>query len=81
MKADFDRLGGEGKITHESQTIMNSLFMIVELILAIFLERGTQKNNGNSSKPSSRRTNPHSAIPAVTAREKAKTGIRPGIPA
>ncbi|MGG7055956.1 IS66 family transposase [Nitrosomonas sp. ANs5] len=62
MKADFDRLGGEGKITSESQAIMNSLFMIVELILAIFLERGTQKNNGNSSKPSSQTAKDESAL-------------------
>lgn len=43
LKADFDRLGSEGKISSESQAIMNSLFLIVELILAIFLERITQK--------------------------------------
>ena len=62
LKADFYRLGGEGKITSESQTIMNSLFMIVELILAIFLERGTQKNNDNSSKPSSQTAKDESAL-------------------
>jgi len=31
------------KTTSESQAIMNSLFMIEELILTIFLEYGTQK--------------------------------------
>ena len=35
LKKDFDRLGSEGKLSSESQAIMNSLFMIVELILAI----------------------------------------------
>jgi len=53
LKADFDRLGKEGKVTSESQAIMNSLLMIIELILAIFLERSTNKNSKNSSKPSS----------------------------
>ncbi|SDX12266.1 hypothetical protein [Nitrosomonas communis] len=53
LKADFDRLGAEGKLSPENQAIMNSLFMIVELILAIFLERNTKKDSSNSSKPSS----------------------------
>ena len=37
FKADFDRLSVEGKISSETQAIMNSLFMIIELILLIFL--------------------------------------------
>ena len=53
LKAYFDHLGFEGKISSESQAIMSSLFMIVELILAIFLERSTKKDSSNSSKPSS----------------------------
>ena len=43
LKADFDRLGSEGKVSSEIQAIMNSLFMIIELILAIFLERSTKQ--------------------------------------
>lgn len=52
LKADFDRLGSEGKVSSEIQAIMNSLFMIIELILAIFLERTTKKNGKNSNIPS-----------------------------
>ncbi|SCZ86748.1 hypothetical protein [Nitrosomonas mobilis] len=62
LKADFDRLGSEGKLSSESQAIMNSLFMIVELILAIFLERSTKKDSGNSSKPSSQTLKDESAL-------------------
>lgn len=62
LKADFDRLGSEGKISSESQAIMNSLFLIVELILAIFLERITQKDSNNSSKPSSQTEKDESAL-------------------
>ena len=62
LKADFDQLGKEGKVTSESQAIMNSLFMIIELILAIFLERSTNKNSKNSSQPSSQTDKDESAL-------------------
>lgn len=62
LKADFERLCAEGKITCESQAIMNSLFMVVELILAIFLERTTKKDTTNSSKPSSQTGKDESAL-------------------
>ena len=32
LKADFEQLCTEGKITSESKVVMSSLFMIVELI-------------------------------------------------
>ena len=51
LKADFEQLCTEGKITSESKVLMGSLFMIVELILSIFLERVTQKDSKNSSNP------------------------------
>ena len=53
LKADFDALCADGKINSKSKTLMMSIFMIVELILSIFLEKITQKDNKNSSKPSS----------------------------
>lgn len=62
LKADFEKLCVEGKITGESQAIMNSLFMVVELILAIFLERTTKKDTTNSSKPSSQTGKDESAL-------------------
>jgi transposase len=62
LKADFEKLCAEGKITCESQAVMNSLFMVVELILAIFLERTTKKDATNSSKPSSQTGKDESAL-------------------
>ncbi len=41
---------------------MNSLFMIVELIVAIFLERNTKKDSSNSSQPSSQTSKAESAL-------------------
>ncbi len=62
LKADFERLRAEGNISSESQAIMNSLFMVVELILAIFLERTTKKDTTTSSKPSSQTEKDESAL-------------------
>jgi len=53
LKADFEGLCSDGKISNETKVLMSSLFMIVELMLSIFLERKTKKNNKNSSIPSS----------------------------
>ena len=53
LKIDFEKLCADGKITAESKALMMSMFMIVELILSIFLEKTTKKDNKNSSIPSS----------------------------
>jgi transposase len=53
LKADFEQLCADGNITAESKALMMSLFLIVELILSIFLEKTTKKDNKNSSIPSS----------------------------
>jgi transposase len=43
LKTDFENLCAEGRVTCESKALMISMFMIVELILSIFLEKTTQK--------------------------------------
>jgi transposase len=72
LKADFEKLCAEGKITCESQAIMNSLFMVVELILAIFLERTTKKNATNSSTPPSQTGKDESALSHTGSNGKGK---------
>jgi hypothetical protein len=72
LKADFEKLCAEGKITCESQAIMNSLFLMVELILAIFLERTTKKDSTNSSKPSSQTGKDESALSHSGSNSKGK---------
>ncbi len=62
LKTDFEQLCADGNITSESKALMNSLFMIIELILSIFLERSTKKDNKNSSKPSSQTEKDESAL-------------------
>lgn len=73
LRTDFNRLGSEGKLSAESQAIMSSLFMIVELILAIFLERSTKKDSSNSSKPSSQTPKDESALSHPGSNGKGKS--------
>jgi len=73
LKADFDRLGSEGKVSSEIQAIMNSLFLIIELILAIFLERSTKKDSKNSSIPSSQTEKDESALSHLGSNGKGKS--------
>jgi transposase len=53
LKADFKQLSRQGKVSPETGALFNSLLLIVELILSIFLERQTRKTSKNSSLPSS----------------------------
>ena len=62
LKADFEKLCAEGETKNEIKVLMNSMFMIIELMLSIFLERATKKDNKNSSKPSSQTEKDESAL-------------------
>jgi len=53
VKAEFKSLCDSGKVSNEVKVLMNSMLMIMELILSIFLERQTRKNSKNSSLPPS----------------------------
>ena len=52
-KADFELLCAKDKVSPEMKVLFNSLFMMMNLILSIFLEKTTKKHNQNSSIPSS----------------------------
>ena len=62
LKTDFENLCADGKITAESKALMMSMFLIVELILSIFLEKSTKKTNQNSSIPSSQTSKDESSL-------------------
>jgi len=53
IKDEFKKLSSEKKISPESKVLINSLIMLFELILSIFLEKTTKKTSANSSKPPS----------------------------
>ncbi len=53
LKQEFEQLCSAGKVSPEVRVVMNSLLVVVELILSIFLEKKTRKNSKNSSLPPS----------------------------
>jgi len=62
LKADYEQLCANGKVSSEMAALMKSLFLIIELILSIFLERATKKNSNNSSIPPSQTDPDQSAL-------------------
>ena len=62
LKTDFEKLCADGKATSEIKVLMNSMFMIIELMLSIFLERSTKKDSKNSSKPPSQTEKDESSL-------------------
>ena len=62
LQADFGQLCKDGKVTGEVKLLMSSMMMIIELILTIFLERSTKKDNKNSSIPSSQTDKDNTAL-------------------
>ncbi len=53
VKQEFEQLCLADKVAPEMRALMNSMLLIVELILSVFLEKKTRKNSKNSSIPSS----------------------------
>lgn len=63
LKAQFEQLSVEGKLTGEAKVLFSSLLLIVDLILSIFLERQTRKTSRNSSLPPSQTDQDDTALP------------------
>ena len=53
IKLEFNQLFLNGEINQKSKLLFHSMLMLINLLISIFLERTTAKNNKNSSKPSS----------------------------
>lgn len=72
LKADFEQLCSNDKVSAEVKVLMGSMFMIIELILSIFLEKMTKKDNKNSSMPSSQTEKDESALALQGSHGKGK---------
>ncbi len=72
LKHQFEQVHATGKVNDETQAVMNSLLLIVELILSIFLEKKTRKNNRNSCIPSSQTDKDSTALPTSKSKGKGK---------
>jgi hypothetical protein len=53
LKVNFDSLSNDGKLSPEASALFQAMIMLFELLIAVFMERTTRKNNRNSSIPSS----------------------------
>ncbi len=53
LKAQFESLSSGGKMTAESRALFQAMLMLFEVLMAVFLEKNTRKDNRNSSIPSS----------------------------
>jgi transposase len=53
IKIEFDQLVTGKKMSTESRVLFQSTLMLINLLISIFLERTTPKNNKNSSTSSS----------------------------
>ncbi|MHB1609824.1 MAG: IS66 family transposase [Acidiferrobacter thiooxydans] len=72
LKGRFAELGAEGKITGESRALFEALLMLLQVLMAIFLEKTTPKTSANSSKPSSQTPKDESALGREGAHTKGK---------
>ncbi len=72
LKNEFEQLCSEGKVSSEIRVLMNSLLVIVELILSIFLEKKTRKNSNNSSLPSSQTSKDETSLSHSESNGKGK---------
>ncbi len=64
VKQQFDALDGAGQLSAEARALFTTLLLIVELLVAVFLEKSTPKNSKNSSIPPSQSEQDKSAKPS-----------------
>lgn len=72
IKDEFKKLSSEKKISSECVLLITSMFTLMELILSIFMEKKTTKDNKNSSKPSSQTEKDESSITKTGSKSKGK---------
>jgi len=82
LKAQFERLSAEGKMAAESRALFQAMLMLFEVLMAVFMEKRTQKTvltpaNRPLKHP---RTIPQSPVRAPMARARRRTMCAPPTP-
>jgi hypothetical protein len=62
LKGRFEQLVADGKMAAESRELFQALLMLLELLMAVFMEKHTPKTSTNSSKPSSQTAKDETAV-------------------
>ena len=61
LKARFESLCAEGKMSADSRALFDALLMLFEVLMAVFMEKHTPKSSANSSLPGSQSPNDDTA--------------------
>lgn len=77
LKAKFDGLSDDGKISPEATALFQAMVMLFELLIAVFMEKTTRKNNRNSSIPSSQ-TEKDTTSTGTNSKGKKQNGVLSG---
>ena len=72
LKERFGRLCTDGKVTAESRALFEALLMLLQVLMAVFMEKNTPKNSTNSSKPGSQTPKDETAITRLGTHGKGK---------
>ncbi len=73
LQSEMDSLSDkEGAINAEVKILMQSMFLVINLMLSIFLEKITKKNSENSSIPPSQTETDNSSLPESGSKGKGK---------
>lgn len=72
LKGRFKQLCTDGKITDESRDLFQALLMLLELLMAVFLEKQTPKTSTNSGRPSSQTPKDETALSQPGRHSKGK---------
>lgn len=70
LRMRFDNLSTEGKISPEASALIQAMVMLFELLIAVFMEKNTRKNNRNSSIPSSQTEKDTTAVTGTNGKGK-----------
>jgi len=76
MKVEFETLKNKDSVSPEVSVLFSSLLTILELMMAIFLERTTKKNAKNSSIPPSQTQPDETSPPKTGTNNKGKSENR-----
>jgi len=74
LKLEFEQLCSAGKVSSEIRVVMNSLLVVVELILSVFLEKNTRKTSKNSSLPPSQTDKDETVSPNPSGKGRQVSG-------
>ena len=73
LKVEFECLTANGKMAAESRALFQAMLMLFEVLMAVFMEKRTPKDNRNSSLPSSQTAKEDNTATQPGAKGKGKS--------